>query len=504
VTEEQLSLEDRKLLNKIQNMINSEKHESGSMTKWVDLYLVSLFILNTMLYLCGAWFGVMTNFRLIDDFGDGIILHKDFFNIINITFQNNIRFRPTWELGNILYWGIFDNNPALHHACRILIKFSCFFMMCHLVYKKNKLSYQSLLVCAIFIQGAFLVHYNIPEARLAPQEISLVFYSLLLFYCIEFKFRFNQIAFIIVSILFIGTKESAIISWPLFALLYYIKSGNKKIYPLIFSSMFWGFSLFRLFEISRNKSYGFNYNEGMMDREYFFNWTATELFDEPYFYILLLLLFFTKNIFDIDNFKKSNGLVPIFVFYFILSSVSFEVSFRYVFPALTIWVLLISASLNYKSNWILFIPIILTLNGLRNSNDFLSQFISQYNVSISENKLLHEINNSNNLTYKFYEENEYTHKILIYFNNYRKYFNPDINQVKFVKTGEYQILISQKKLNYKLFKKIESNPLEDYWIYNVSKKISFFLGTDSFHVDNGSPNTKNNTWFLYSVTEESV
>jgi hypothetical protein len=268
--------------------------------------------------------------------------------------------------------------------------------------------------------------------------------------------------------------------------------------------MFWGFSLFRLFEISRNKSYGFNYNEGMMDREYFFNWTATELFDEPYFYILLLLLFFTKNIFDIGNFKKSNGLVPIFVFYFVLSSVSFEVSFRYVFPALTIWVLLISASLNYKSNWILFIPIILTLNGLRNSNDFLSQFISQYNVSISENKLLHEINNSNNLTYKFYEENEYTHKILIYFNNYRKYFNPDINQVKFVKTGEYQILISQKKLNYKLFKKIESNPLEDYWIYNVSKKISFFLGTDSFHVDNGSPNTKNNTWFLYSVTEESV
>ena len=113
---------------------------------------------------------------------------------------------------------------------------------------------------------------------------------------------------------------------------------------------------------------------------------------------------------------------------------------------MTIWVLLISASLNYKSNWILFIPIILTLNGLRNSNDFLSQFISQYNVSISENKLLHEINNSNNLTYKFYEENEYTHKILIYFNNYRKYFNPDINQVKFVKTGEYQILISQKMM----------------------------------------------------------
>ena len=80
--------------------------------------------------------------------------------------------------------------------------------------------------------------------------------------------------------------------------------------------MFWVFSLFRLFEISRNKSYGFNYNEGMMDREYFFNWTATELFDEPYFYILLLLLFFTKNIFDLDNFKKSNGLVAIFILYF--------------------------------------------------------------------------------------------------------------------------------------------------------------------------------------------
>ena len=134
----------------------------------------------------------------------------------------------------------------------------------------------------------------------------------------------------------------------------------------------------------------------MLDREYFFNWTSSELFDEPYFYILLLLLLFTKNIFDLDNFKKSNGLVAIFAVYFVLSSVSFEVSFRYVFPALTIWVLLVSASLNYKSNWILFIPIILTLNGLRNSNDFLSQFISQYNVSISENKLLHEINNSNN------------------------------------------------------------------------------------------------------------
>ena len=76
--------------------------------------------------------------------------------------------------------------------------------------------------------------------------------------------------------------------------------------------------------------------------------------------------------------------------------------------------------------------------------------------------------------------------------------------MKFEKTGEYQKLISQKKLNYKLFKKIESNPLEDYWIYNVSKKISFFLGNASFHVDNGSPNTKNNTWFLYSVTEESI
>ena len=211
----------------------------------------------------------------------------------------------------------------------------------------------------------------------------------------------------------------------------------------------------------------------MLDREYFFNWTSSELFDEPYFYILLLLLLFTKNIFDLDNFKKSNGLVAIFVMYFVLSSVSFEVSFRYVFPALTIWVLLVSASLNYKSNWILFIPIILTLNGLRNSNDFLSQFISQYNVSISENKLLHEINNSNNLTYKFYEENEFTHKILIYFDDYRKYFNHDINPVKFVKTGEYQILISQKELNYKLLKKIESNALEDYWIYNAYFKSDY-------------------------------
>ena len=187
------------------------------------------------------------------------------------------RFRPVWELETSIAYRVFGLNSVLHHLFRHLLKFaSGIFLLlgiCRVMPHKKMPFTITGFVFAVF----FLFFPNNPEARLAPQELILLFHFSLVFYLsmaiytrfdgdmLKSKWRYFLLLFLF--IVMILTKESSCsYSFPLIAFYLLIGVQHKKRKAVI---PFIVVSLLHLGRIWLIESSGQNYGESGFDLQRF-------------------------------------------------------------------------------------------------------------------------------------------------------------------------------------------------------------------------------------------
>ena len=129
---------------------------------------------------------VRTPFRLIDDYGASFDLWdkplREHLASNLLVRENEGRFRPTYDLGQWIAFGLFGADYRGHHALRLLLKVLAFAALLAVALRHvegsggTRLRTRERLVLAALAFSLFFYFPNNPEARLTPQELPTVTY----------------------------------------------------------------------------------------------------------------------------------------------------------------------------------------------------------------------------------------------------------------------------------------------------------------------------------------
>ena len=175
------------------NQPNDYSPDQYSLLKsWSGLIL---FAIPALLFIPVLYYSLTTPFALVDDYGmcyyvEFLDNSKRFINWFNkqVVNFNYGRYRPFFDLYNMVTWKIFGPNPWLHHLARWMLHFGAVFSFsaAYLSFSRNKQTdyyeapggestkYQ-LLPLAILVY-VWLFFPNSPASRLGPQEVYTVFF----------------------------------------------------------------------------------------------------------------------------------------------------------------------------------------------------------------------------------------------------------------------------------------------------------------------------------------
>lgn len=154
-----------------------------------------IFALPFLLFLPVIYYSLTTPFALVDDYGMCYFVefldHKkkfsDWFQRQVLDFSYG-RYRPFFDLYNMVTWKVFGARPWLHHATRWVVHFGSigFFAASFLVIARDKTRNEYLMsgesqTRSLFIPLGLLIYIwlffpNVPAARLGPQEVYTVFF----------------------------------------------------------------------------------------------------------------------------------------------------------------------------------------------------------------------------------------------------------------------------------------------------------------------------------------
>ena len=156
------------------------KGVSSRLVVWAMVVLAALLLLPAFLY------SIRTGFALVDDVAD--------WQTVSLWMRNPGRFlewcrdtwlrftpgryRPLFELSNLVAWSLWGPHPAWHHAARWGLKLAAlvgFVISLRLVVGRNRAPWATLVMAYLF-----LFFPNQPDARLAPQELGTVLFLALL------------------------------------------------------------------------------------------------------------------------------------------------------------------------------------------------------------------------------------------------------------------------------------------------------------------------------------
>jgi hypothetical protein len=129
---------------------------------------------------------VQTPLRLIDDYGASFELWdkplREHLASNLLIRENEGRFRPTYDLGQWIAFGLFGADYRGHHALRLLVKVLGFAALLAVAFRRvegssgTRLGPRERLVLATLAFSLFFYFPNNPEARLTPQELPTVTY----------------------------------------------------------------------------------------------------------------------------------------------------------------------------------------------------------------------------------------------------------------------------------------------------------------------------------------
>ena len=146
----------------------------------------AMIILAGVLLLPALSYSLRTGFALVDDMSDWQVVSnwcrhpQQFLEWCGATFLRfeSGRYRPMFELGNLLAWSVWGHHPAWHHAARWALKLMALVgFTVSLRWILGRASTPWPLLVAAYL---FLFFPNQPDARLAPQELNTVVFLALL------------------------------------------------------------------------------------------------------------------------------------------------------------------------------------------------------------------------------------------------------------------------------------------------------------------------------------
>ena len=130
------------------------------------------------------WLSLHTPLRLVDDYGASFELWdrplRDHLAANLLPSEEESRFRPTYELGQMVAFGLFGADYRGHHALRLLLKVLAFAALLGVAFRRLEGAAGAALpaplrwVTAAFAFALFFYFPNNPEARLTPQELPTV------------------------------------------------------------------------------------------------------------------------------------------------------------------------------------------------------------------------------------------------------------------------------------------------------------------------------------------
>ncbi len=242
---------------------------------WIFLSLVVVFIV--ILLLPSITMSLSTPIAMVDDISDSISEPS----VAHIFDTNYWRFRPIWDVKTWLMYEIFGLNMTIHHLLRLLLKFASGVFFILSIYHINRIAQKkydirtnmytriSFTITCIVFASIFCFFPNTPEARLAPQELDLMFwYSLALFNFVRFL-RVEKISIIHILLIFLPYfillffKESSIAySLPLLGFILYGALRRKKFFYTI---PFIAITVYHLYRIAIIGFSGSNYGTAAFD-----------------------------------------------------------------------------------------------------------------------------------------------------------------------------------------------------------------------------------------------
>jgi len=425
------------------------------------------------------YLSLTTPFRLIDDYTTWMI-HGDL--IKYLSFSSEGRSYPIYEYYNEITWSLFQTDYSLHHLTRLLVKILTFLLifklgkeLCPLNVKKYEWS------SFIFIFSLYFFYPNNPEARLAPQELLSAFFLFFTTYFIVNKQTYSKKIFIILIgfICFLLSKESnIIIGFLLFTFITYriIKSSTHNYWIIPFVIVF-THTFINIYLITSKGGYGqANISLALISNN-LSSLTEFILFPggsyDPFILIFLLITptyliikktpSLVKNI-SLTGFWHDNKNIIFVTLLFVAAIATYSLSWhkvlRYAYLPTLLFHLLIYFSLRYilqNNLWsklfsnMNFFSLIFVLIVFSN---FYYQFFLQNFAGNFEKRLLNtiEIEANKNSIY-LVDNSEYSHKILIYFTEFRDKYFPEKNKLKIARgkkikgSLDYDFMLTRKE-NY--------------------------------------------------------
>jgi len=403
-----------------------------------------------------------TPFRLIDDYGDWRVNFSEVTN--SIIHLNKGRFRPTFEIGNIFYWSLFGTNSTSHHAFRFLVKILSYILFYKIIfyahYKQNIGALRNLKeypLVSIISFGLFFIFPNNPEARLAPQELSTVFFLLstsYFFICVK-KTTFNYMLSLVSFILLLWSKETNIFpGFVLLCVVFYdfrkIKIKSRILYILPFL-LFYVFTFIKVYYAAQS-GYGTETRDiyGVLKN---IRYVFINLFmpgNRPDIVMSGFLLF--PFIYSVKEkiFSKVILEKEFLIIFFLFLSLAFTFVIgwapilRYMYPAVVLYLmcfllLLIKVTpvLDQKTISVWFLLFVLTI-----SQNYIFQFETQRSAGIFEEAVLLELENTcENSSIGLIDKNEFFDKVNIYF----LHFSSGCTKINFSNTNKDFLLTMNKK-----------------------------------------------------------
>ena len=526
-----------------------------------------LFALPLLLFLPALYYSLITPFALVDDYGMCYFVEfldrgKNFSN----WFQRQVldfsygRYRPFFDLYNMVTWKVFGANPWLHHLARWLMHFGSigFFAASFIIIARDKTENELItsgesLTRSIFVPLALLIYVwmffpNVPAARLGPQEVYTVFFlglcNLMLALIIvgsgkeprKLSASFHY-GFLYIGLLGLSISKEINIAVMLWILLFYfgllLRDWSWKRFlagvPLL---VIFFYTLKKILIASSNNYYGVEpvTLELLIDN---LTWIYTDLFQlrtSPIIaavFATLAVILLCRTAAQLIKGQIDNELIFIvlivgqFISLYLILSTSWAKVLRYWYVIIPVFTTILALSArssleftrkNYlvlnRASAISLTVFLIYFIGCNYYNFFL-QIVAQHSLRQAEAELINEISDlhdQGNFVHILLDKNdpdvELLHHLVAYYRSFSPRFHGKTYKVHTAppkQSGRPYYVVTRRKQKDNPHIHRHITPQRDYWILNYAHRISsVFQQKKPFETkDAGVHKISRYEWYIY-------
>ncbi len=542
-------------------------NEATSIKAWKIIF----FTLPFLLFLPVIYYSLQTPFALVDDYGmcyfvEFLDNQKRFSNwlhrqVLNFGYG---RYRPFFDLYNMVTWKVFGATPWLHHLSRWLLHFASlgFFSAAFIIIARDNTRHDfwttgEAQTKSLFIPLALLIYIwlffpNVPASRLGPQEVYTVFFlglcNLTLAHILiqendhkKVLFISSQYGLLYLGFLGLSLSKEINIAVMLWIILFYyglLSRGFswKRIAAGVPLIVIFFYTIRRIFIASANNHYGVKpVTLDLITAN--LRWIASDLFQARTslfitagFFILIVILLCLEMNKLVRRHQSDNELFYIllvvgqFLSLYLVLSTSWAKVLRYWYVIIPVFTTLLAFSArsaleltrakSFKFYYLVSVSLVLFIVYFVGCNyyNFLLQSVAQHSLRQAESELITEISDlhdANHYVYIRLDKKDPDVELLYHLVDYYRRFAPRFYDKQYVihtsapeTTNQAYFIISRRKLpdGMEVYKHIQ--PSYDYPILDYTYKLSsLFQGKKPRQAkDAGVHILKRYEWLIYRTS----